>query len=440
MMGLLPLSFVIIYGANPVVSFMKVVFVNKSDTKGGAAVVTFRLMMALRRAGVDARMLVCEKNSDSEFVELIASRARMKYSFLAERLQIFLTNGFSRKNLFKIDTATSGVDISRNPLIEQADVVCLNWVNQGMLSLKDIERIKQPIVWTMHDMWCMTGVCHHAGRCKHYRNVCGRCKYYKWMSTQFDPSFKVLKKKECLYDKKDIHFVAVSNWLAQRAKESRLLKNGKLSVIPNAFPLSAKEAAEVNELRCMREERRKIVLLMGAARLDDPIKGLPLLIKATQWLAQNRRDISERLELHTFGAVKDPDAFSGLAIPRKDLGVLKGAEAVKQAYLDSDIVVSSSLYETLPGTLVEGQAYGALPVGFDRGGQSDIVEDGVTGVLCKFGTTNDESAESLALGIIRGIDLLSAQTILRMSQSVVRKFSDEVIAATYIELFRSLLD
>ena len=33
------------------------------------------------------------------------------------------------------------------------DVVNLHWVNGEMLSVKDISKIKKPIVWTLHDMW-----------------------------------------------------------------------------------------------------------------------------------------------------------------------------------------------------------------------------------------------------------------------------------------------
>ena len=47
--------------------------------------------------------------------------------------------------------------------------------NQGMLSLTDIRRIIQsgkPIVWTMHDMWPFTGICHYAGDCDKYATQC----------------------------------------------------------------------------------------------------------------------------------------------------------------------------------------------------------------------------------------------------------------------------
>lgn len=58
--------------------FMKIVIVNKSDRTGGAAVVSFRLMEALRGIGVDARMLVVEKLTDSNYVELAGSSISIK--------------------------------------------------------------------------------------------------------------------------------------------------------------------------------------------------------------------------------------------------------------------------------------------------------------------------------------------------------------------------
>ena len=32
------------------------------------------------------------------------------------------------------------------------DIVNLHWINGEMLSIKDIAKIKKPIVWTLHDM------------------------------------------------------------------------------------------------------------------------------------------------------------------------------------------------------------------------------------------------------------------------------------------------
>lgn len=139
---------------------MKVVIINKSDRTGGAAIVSYRLMKSLRQIGVDARMLVMEKLSDNYYVDSVASPYKAYRYFLSERLKIFFNNGFNRDDLFKVDIASDGLPLHKHEWVKEADVVCLNWINQGMLSLKQIKKISKmgkPIVWTMHDMWNLTG-------------------------------------------------------------------------------------------------------------------------------------------------------------------------------------------------------------------------------------------------------------------------------------------
>mgnify|MGYP003468906413 FL=1 len=154
----------------------KVVLVNHSDTLGGASVVTMRLLKALIAAGVDARMVVFSKTSNNEFVSDLCSRNKRLFLFLKEHIDIFLHNGFNRKDMFKVSVASSGIDIINHPWIKEADIVCLNWINQGMVSFDAIEHLVDAgkhIVWTMHDMWNLTGICHHAHECMRYTEKCG---------------------------------------------------------------------------------------------------------------------------------------------------------------------------------------------------------------------------------------------------------------------------
>lgn len=50
---------------------LRVTFISHSDTLGGAAIVTYRLMRALRRQGVDAKMVVYTKLTDDPNVSVI---------------------------------------------------------------------------------------------------------------------------------------------------------------------------------------------------------------------------------------------------------------------------------------------------------------------------------------------------------------------------------
>ena len=161
---------------------MRVLIVNTSEQIGGAAVAANRLMEALRAAGVTAEMAVMHKQSDKPYVIQVGSRLRRKWAFLSERLGIWISNRFSRKYLFKVSTASAGLSVTSLPAFQEADIIHLNWVNQGMLSLKEIDRILhcgKPVVWTMHDMWECTAICHHAYQCRRFETQCQHCPYLR---------------------------------------------------------------------------------------------------------------------------------------------------------------------------------------------------------------------------------------------------------------------
>lgn len=410
---------------------------NKSDSTGGAAIVSRRLLEALRSQGVEARMLVTEKLSDNPYVELAANPFIIKFKFLIERLRIFIANGFKRKTLFQIDTGETGLPLWRNKYIKEADAVLLNWVNQGMLSLKGVRKIMKrgpKVIWTMHDMWCFTGICHHAATCKHYLRECGDCPLLGKKGSGQDLSFKIHRRKKSLYSMPEkITFVAVSNWIKDKGAGSSLLSNQHIEVIANAFPLPSLPAKR-NPL----SPGDKIRILFGAARIDDPIKGLDTLRAVSQYLAE-KPNLSSHIELAFFGSIKNPEALEGFGLPVVNLGTLNGEEAVTKAYKEAHILVSASSYETLPGTLVEAQAYGCIPVAFNQGGQPDIVEDGVTGYLCRYSQDPGQRAENLARGITSAIQILRDPVnyplwINNMYRSVKEKFDYSLIAKKYISL------
>lgn len=434
---------------------MKVLLINKSDATGGAAVVTRRLMEALQAQGVDARMLVVERLTDFPSVGLAASRRASKVPFLAERLKIFLANGFNREHLFKVDTASDGLTLWRHPWVKEADVICLNWINQGMLSLRGIERIAamgKPIVWTMHDMWNATGICHHAGACDGFKQECGNCHLLGKCSAAGDLSHKVWRKKKALYDKVPLHFVAVSRWLEGRCRCSSLMRDADISVIPNAFPFD-----DFDE-RPSVEPGEKLRIVMGAARLDDPIKGFPILIEATRQLRERDSELADRLELVTFGSIRNEELFKQLAISHVHHGMINDMKKIKEIYRSCHIVISTSLFETLPGTLIEGLAHGCLAVAFDSGGQRDIIENHLTGYLATIDDDTRQAARSIVKGIIWAVKHIDGAKygVVTAShgecghvppynissdtyRSMLEKFSAPSVAKNYISLFEKLL-
>lgn len=397
-------------------------------------------MEALREQGVDARMLVAEKLTDSPYIELAASPIKIKWEFLLERLKIYFSNGFNRKTLFKIDTGEFGLPLWRHPLVKEADAILINWVNQGMLSLKGVGKILKlgkPVIWTMHDMWNMTGICHHAGNCMHYEKDCGNCHLLNSKASDKDLSFRVNRKKLHLYNQPSkITFVAVSRWLRNKGILSGLLKTQEVVVIPNAFKIK-------DNLKARENTSPNFNIVMGAARLDDPIKGLDTLRETCRILKEKYPEEAQNLGITLFGSIKNPENIENFDLPLKYKGVLLKEEEIEEAYLNSEILVSVSSYETLPGTLVEGQAFGCIPVSFDRGGQSDIITDGETGFLCHYEKDFHKRALNFADGIVKAYKIIANKEEYenfreRMKKSVEERFSYSSVAQKYINLIKEM--
>lgn len=394
---------------------------------------TYRLVEALRAAGVDARMLVCEKMSKADFVKVCAPFRKIQYLFIKERLDVYLHNGLNRSSLFKIDPASEGLPLWGHPWVRDADAIFLGWVNQGMLSIKGIRKLAmlgKPVIWIMHDMWNMTGVCHHAGGCTGYLGECGDCPLLGNKSCHNDISHRIWMLKDSLYSLGKIKFVAVSTWLAGKAAESRLMKDMEVAVIPNPFAIY-KDASESENIP---KRTGRVRIVFGAARLDDPIKGLPVLKKALEILKSSYPLVASDVELVTFGGFKNLESLRNFAIPHIHLGMLKGAKEIKKTYESCDIVVSTSDYETLPGTLVEGQAYGCIPVAIDHGGQRDIVDHLRTGWLAQWNDSPSIRAGLIAEGIVWAYRNVGNQDLIeKMKESVESKFKAKEVARRILE-------
>lgn len=413
----------------------KVVLVNHSDTLGGAAVVTFRLLQALRQAGVDARMVVYTKTSHEENVADVGTRFIRGLSFIFERLSMLPALGFKYANVFKVSTGSFAFNVHRHPWIKEADIVCLNWINQGLLGLRGIRklhRMGKKIVWTQHDMWAMTGICHHAYECKNYLKECGHCPF---LSSGYsnDLSHRMWRKKRKLYEEVPIKFVTVSRWLEKLARKSSLLHDQDVRTIYNAFPVDQFYTVPPYTLDTFVMPDKPNIILFGAARLDDPIKGLDYTIEALNYIFDNYPAVASKTAVYFFGSLKNPRALDRLRFSHRNLGLITDFKILRYLYSISKVIISTSLYETLQVTLIEGQSGGALPVTFGVDGRADVVEHLKTGYIADYKDPKD-IAEGVMWALNADIDREA------LHESVRDRFASTTIAGQYIELFSEMMD
>jgi glycosyltransferase involved in cell wall biosynthesis len=405
---------------------MKVVIFNTSHS-GGAAIAANRLAIALRKEGVEVMLLSRKDN--------VINRLR----FLWERFLIFLACRCRRKNLFRVSIANTGADISRHPFVQEADILHLHWINHGFLSLTDIRklsRLGKPLLWTMHDMWPFTAICHYAGMCKRYRTRCYDCPVTDNPKGE-TLSSATFRRKRKLLEQADITFVGCSEWIATQARSGILPQHKPVCAIPNPIditlfrPLSAADKATVREKFGLPLDKK--LLLFGALNISDKRKGVDYLIEAFHYLS--REGNTEDIEIIAFGQVKKQ--IHGIRqLPFHHVGYITDDQQKVDLYNAVDLFVTPSLEENLPNTVMEAMACGTPCAAFRVGGIPEMIAHQQNGYLA-----DREDSHDLAHGI-RWILQHNADGALSAAcrQAVEVRYAEPLVSKQYIDLYNNLLN
>ena len=415
---------------------MRVLIINTSERIGGAAIAANRLMEALKNNGIKTKMLVRDKQTDQiSVVELKKSWWKV-WQFIWERVVIWQANHFKKHNLFAVDIANTGTNITALPEFTQADVIHLHWINQGMLSLTDIRRIIQsgkPIVWTMHDMWPFTGICHYAGDCDKYATQCHNCpQLYK--GSKKDIAYRTFQKKKKLFEGAQITFVACSRWLESLAKKSDLIKGQTITNIPNAIntnlfkPRDKKQARE----KCHLPQDKKL-LLFGSVKITDKRKGIDYLVSACKQIASSYPDFSKELGVVVFGNQAEQYA-SLFPFPIYPMNYVSNEKELVDIYNAVDLYVTPSLQDNLPNTIVEAMACGIPCIGFNVGGIPQMIDHLHNGYVAQY-----KSSDDFANGIYWALTDPDYPSLCEQAcRKAVSHYSESSVAKRYIDLYNKV--
>ena len=416
---------------------MRVLIVNTSENTGGAAVASNRLMAALNNNGVKAKMLVKDKQSAQITVVGLKHGLRQQWHFLWERWCIFWHLHLHRDHLFEIDLGNEGNDITRLPEYREADIIHLAWINQGMLSLKDIRRILRsgkPVVWTMHDLWPATGICHYPRGCKAFYSGCGRCRLLPGGGAPNDLSARVFKKKLQLYHDSNIRFVACSRWLEQQARESRLMQGQRLTSIPNTIDTNVFRPIDKKESRFRAGlPADKKVILFVSQRVTDERKGMKYFIEALEQLVKNHPELKEQSCVAILGGHSE-EITHELPLPTYPLGYINDERRIINIYNASNVYVLPSLEDNLPNTIMEAMACGVPCVSFAVGGIPEMIDHMENGFLAP-----PRDAEKLAEGIWWTLSVATDKVSQSAVTKVMQKYSAASVAMQYIEVYNEAL-
>ena len=406
------------------------------DISGGAAKAAFRLHNGLKDININSRMLVQYKTSSDPSV--IVNRNKIKK--ILNQMRPTLDN-LPLKFYPKHDYGTFSpqwfpdfIDYKIKHLSPDIvpDVINIHWTC-GYLKIESIAKFKQPLIWTLHDMWSFTGGCHYSLGCNRYTQSCGEC-FQLDSNQERDLSHWVWKRKFQAWQNLNLTIVTPSHWLAQTARKSSLFKNYPIKVIPNGIDIQKYKPIDKKIARkWLNLPINKQLILSGTAKSSPKRKGINLLEEALHIL--NKIGYKNKLELIVFGSLQ-PSELNNTGFKRHYMGNLHDDISLALIYAAADIFVTASIQDNLPNTVMEALASGTPCVAFNIGGMPDMIEHQANGYLAQ-----PFEVDSLARGIDWILSHNYPQKICdRAREKVEQEFNIEFQARRYSQLFDEVIN
>jgi glycosyltransferase involved in cell wall biosynthesis len=412
---------------------VRIIHLSYNDINGGAFRATYRIHHSLLKQGISSRLWVNEKKSDDWTVEDLNSKIGKVLNKLSPRvINYSLVKMLKTENKIIHSPSVWPSNWVKHINNSDSDIVHLHWIQNEMLSIKDISKIKKPIVWTLHDMWAFCGA-------EHYTNDNRwRDGYYSNNRPNYESGFDLNRwtwNRKKKYWNKPIDVVTPSTWLAKCVSESALMKNWPVSVIGN--PIDTNQWTPIDKINARQllnlSQDANLILFGATGGGKDPRKGYDLLLSALEYIKADKK--IKKIQLAVFGQSK-PKSQPDLGLPIHYSGHLYDDHRLSALYSAADVMVVPSRQDNLPNTAVEAQACGTPVVSFDIGGLPDIIEHQKTGYLAKPFDTRD-----FANGITWVLEQKDSNKLGNNARErVVEKFSEKKISEDYVSIYKKLLE
>lgn len=414
---------------------MRVLHISTTDD-GGAGLAAYRLHHALLSQGVESRMLVASKTKIEDEIVLATPSPRLMYQppknkvvrkikkllrkrgyfkTRAERFQQDVKILRQTNPVFLYTSPVSVYDLSEHPLVEEADVIHLHWV-QNFINFDDFfDKIKKPIVWTLHDLNPFYGGFHYSKL---------RDQYYSAFR-EIEEDFYGIKKK-ALLGKTNVSTIAISREMHERIESHEFFKDKPIYDVYNSVDdsrfLMFDKVATRNMLQIPLD---KCVFLFVNRNLNDEQKGLMLLIEALRSL-----DMKNVL-LVCVGDGMIPE-IEGVEIRR--FSSVNDSIWLSQLYSMTDFLVLPSYQEAFSQTTIEAMCCGAPVVMTPVSGSDDLIAEN-NGVRC-----DGFSVVALGNGIRKAMERKDKYDREWIRMDVVRRFGVDSVTKRVIDVYNKVLE
>ncbi len=331
---------------------MKIVHINTIDIKGGAARVCWRLTNEQKKLGHEVTTFVGYKYStDSTIIEI--PRRRLYY-----RLSRFFAN----------DLCFSKSDwILSQPAFLAADVVHCHNIHSGFFNLTTLAKIaaKKPTLWTLQDLWPITGGCTDSFSCRIE-------KPRRLMKILWDNRQHLLNVKARIYRQANFTPITSSQWMADQlktsilsSKKNRLIFNGINTDIFKPYPKDI-----------VRQElglplAKKIILFIAMGGINDRLKGASFVTDIAKYYQNDPDKVFVAVGGQAGSQAPTDNSPSNII----NTGYIGDETILAKYYSAADIFLYPSRADNSPLVVTEAMACGTPVVSFNTDGITEMVYD-----------------------------------------------------------------
>ena len=349
---------------------LSVLQLGTTDTKGGAATVSWSLKKGLEARGHKVNIIVGYKRSHAPSVReiwdtpannLISKIIKRNFrARLHHHLSYWLSNDIA---------LLPGRRIMKLPEFKNADLIHAHNLHSLFFNLKALPSLTQrkPFIWTLHDMWPLLGQGAHAFSCTHWMTGGCDCKLPDSLPPlQRNNSRHLWKLRKRIYEQSRFTLVVPSLWLQSQVEKS-LLKNKPLHVIYNGIDTNRYKPGNKDELRKKYglPLNKEIILFSSKGGAKNVWKGWEYAEKLIHAYAQ-REDI-------LFVCRGGCDRMAPQNLDVTYVPFSSDSRTIADYYALSDLLLYPSLADNCPLTVLEALSSGLPALSFHTGGIPELV-------------------------------------------------------------------
>lgn len=356
------------------------------------------------------------KNKDGNIILINNTIFKKIFYFFCVNIEKILKTIFLPSPRETFTLSFFGIDVTKLQEYKEADIIHIHWLSQGFINLNSISKINKPVVWTLRDMWAFTGGSHYI------------MDFEKYEKSLISRNIKKFKKKKY---KKNFYFVAISDWLKNKAQESDILREFNVKRIYNNIDINKFNKISKDECKSLLNiSTDKQIILYGANNPQSKRKGWNIFVETLKKLDKSK------YYLLIFGNFWSQKVLEKIGIEYKSLGFIEDFKKLNAAYSLSDLFVASSIEDGWPKTFAEAMYCETPVVCFANTSISEIVDHQINGfIVDKF------DPEKLK----EGIDWLAKEGKKdnlkgENAKLKIREFGANEIAKKYIKFYEKILD